>query len=253
MPSPQSKIVHVTDYAIYPIPGFAEPFSSLSHLIGALVFASLTFFLVRRGRGHGASIVSLSVFAFSSVFLLSMSGVYHLLMPGGTARAVLMRLDHAAIFVLIAGTFTPVHIILFRDWWRWGMLGLIWIAAITALVLKAVFFSGFPDALGVALYVGLGWLGAVPGIALWRRFGFGFIRPLLWGALAYTIGPVVGAIYKPVLIPGVIGAHELFHIAVLMGLGFHWYFIHRLADSVWVSGTSHQCPMVAASQAGRLA
>jgi channel protein (hemolysin III family) len=222
----------VTDNAIYPIPGFAEPFSSLSHLVGALVFAWLAFFLIRRGRGHHSGLISLSVFAISSVFLLSTSGVYHLLVPGGTARAVLRRMDHAAIFVLIAGTFTPIHIILFRGKWRWGMLGLVWGTAMMALVLKTMFFDGFPDALGVALYLGLGWLGAVPGIALWRRYGFGFVRPLLWGAFAYTIGAVVGSVSKPVLIPGVIGAHELFHVAVLMGLGFHWYFVYRFAGSM---------------------
>lgn len=245
------KILRVTHYAIYPIPGFADPFSSLSHLISAVVFAWLTFFLIRRGRGHGGSIVSLNVFAFSSVFLLSMSGVYHLLMPGGTTRAVLDRLDHAAIFVLIAGTFTPIHIILFRGWWRWGMLGLIWIAAITALVLKTVFFSGFSNALGVALYLGLGWLGAVSGIMLGRRFGFDFVKPLLWGGLAYTIGAAVESVGEPVLIPGIIGAHELFHIAVPVGLGFHWYFIHRLADGARVERNMALMPDVNSVNAGR--
>ncbi len=223
------KIASMKDNAIQSIPGFAEPFSSLSHLIGALVFALLAFFLIRRGRGDSTRIVSLSVFAVSSVSLLSMSGVYHLLMPGGTARAVLMRLDHAAIFVLIAGTFTPIHAILFRGWWRWGMLAIIWTAAIAALVFKTVFFSGFPQALGVVMYVGLGWLGAISAIALWQRFGFRFVRPLLWGGLAYTIGPMVGFISEPVLISGIVGAHELFHVAVLMGLGFHWYFIDRIS------------------------
>jgi len=226
------NIVRLTNNAVYSIPGFADPFSSLSHLIGAFVFACLAFPLIHRGRGNGGSVASLSIFAFSSVFLLSMSGVYHMLMPGGTARAVLQRLDHAAIFVLIAGTFTPIHIILFRGWCRWGMLALIWIVAITALVLKTVFFSGFPNALELALYLGLGWLGAVSGIALWRRFGFGFVMPLLWGGLAYTIGSVMGFAYNPVLIPGVIGAHELFHVAVLIGLSFHCCFIHRLAGDV---------------------
>jgi channel protein (hemolysin III family) len=171
----------VTDNVIYSIPGFAEPFSSLSHLVGALVFAWLAFFLIRRGRGHRSSLISLSVFAICSVFLLSMSGVYHLLVPGGTAHAVLRRMDHAAIFVLIAATFTPIHIILFRGKWRWGMLGLVWGTGMIAGVLKMVFFNGFPDALGVALYLGLGWLGAISGIALWRRYGFGFVGPLLWG------------------------------------------------------------------------
>jgi channel protein (hemolysin III family) len=228
-------MVRLTNKTIYPIPGFADPFSSLSHLIGALVFARLAFSLIRRGRGRSGHVASLSVFAFSSVFMLSMSGVYHMLMPGGTARAVLQRLDHAAIFVLIAGTFTPLYIILFRGWWRWGMLAVTWITAITGLVSKIVFFRGFPNALGASLYLGFGWLGAVPGIMLWRRFGFAFVKPLLWGGLAYTIGPIVGSVYKPVLIPGVIGAHELFHVAVLIGLGFHWYFIYRLAEAAQVA------------------
>lgn len=217
------------EVAAYPIPGFAEPFSSLSHLGGALVFAWLAFFLVRRGRDTG-SVVSLGIFAFSSVFLLAMSGVYHLLSPVSAARAVLVRLDHAAIFVLIAGTFTPIHVILFSGWQRWGMLALIWVAAIMALVLKTVFFSGFPDTLGVALYLGLGWLGALSGFALWRRFGISFVSPLLWGAFAYTIGPAIESVSAAVLIPGVIGPHEFFHVAVLIGLGFHWRFIYRLAD-----------------------
>jgi channel protein (hemolysin III family) len=221
-------------YAVYSIPGLADPFSSLSHLIGALVFAWLAFYLIRLGRGNGGHAASLSVFAFSSVFMLSMSGVYHMLMPGGTARLVLKRLNHAAIFFLIAGTFTPILIILFRDWWRWIMLGVIWIAAVTGLVLKTLFFSSL-DALGVALYLGLGWLGAVPGILLWQRFGFGFVAPLLWGGLAYTIGALVESVDKPVLIPGVIGAHELFHVAVLIGLAFQWYFIYQLAEAARVA------------------
>jgi channel protein (hemolysin III family) len=222
--------VRLANNTIDVIPGFAEPFSSLSHLIGALVFAWLAFVLIRRGRGHSGHVASLIVFAFSSVFLLSTSGVYHLLTPSGTARAVLQRVDHAAIFVLIAGTFTPVHIILFKGWWRWSILAVIWIAAITALVVKVAFFSSFPIVLGVALYLGLGWFGTVSGIMLWWRFGFAFVKPLLWGGLAYTIGAIVGFVYKPVLIPGVIGAHELSHIAVLIGLGFHWCFIYRLAE-----------------------
>src|SRR6478672_10312211 len=98
----------------YPIPGFSDPFSSLTHLLGAGAFACLTPLLILKGRGDPWRVASLGVFAFSTVFLLAMSGTYHLLSPGTPGRAVLQRLDHAAIFVLIAGTFTPFHCILFR-------------------------------------------------------------------------------------------------------------------------------------------
>src|SRR5207253_742757 len=120
---------------ILPIAGFREPVSSLSHLIGAGVFAVLGFFPIRRGLGSPARVISLAVYVFATIFLLSMSGVYHLLDFGGSARAVLQRLDHGAIFVLIAGTFTPPHIILFRGPGRWGMLLLIWGAAAAGITL----------------------------------------------------------------------------------------------------------------------
>ena len=87
---------------VYPIPGFAEPVSSWTHLAAAGVLFFLSISLLRQGTSAG-QIISLFVFAFSCVFLLSMSGVYHLLPKSGAGSLVLRRLDHAAIFVLIAG------------------------------------------------------------------------------------------------------------------------------------------------------
>lgn len=209
--------------------GFSDPVSSLSHLAGAAVFAVLAVVLLRRGRGDTGRMVALSVFAFSCVLLLSFSGVYHLLVPGTDERAVLKRLDHAAIFVLIAGSFTPVHVILFKGAWRWGMLTVVWGAALAGLILKTVFFSSVPESLGLAMYLGLGWLGIFSGIALARRFGLRYIQPLLWGAVAYTVGAVAEFLRWPVLLAGVVGPHELFHLAVLAGISCHWAFILRIA------------------------
>ena len=118
-----------------PIPGFADPVSSLSHLAGVLAFGILAVPLLLRARGHPGRIAALAVFALGAVFLLSMSGVYHLLPDGSAGRYVLRHLDHAAIFFLIAATFTPVHVILFRGAWRWGMLALIWTVAATGITL----------------------------------------------------------------------------------------------------------------------
>ena len=142
--------------SIYPIPGFAEPFSSLSHLLGAGVFLVLSPFLFRRGLGCNLRTSGLAIFAFGTVFLLSMSGTYHLLDDGGTARRVMRMLDHAAIFVLIACSFTPIHIILFRGWGRWGVLALVWGFAVTAITMKMVYFDTMPQAVGLSLYLGMG-------------------------------------------------------------------------------------------------
>ena len=214
---------------IVSIPGFTEPFSSLSHLVGAGIFAILGFFLLRRGRGNAARIAYLAVYSFACVLLLSMSGVYHLLAFGGQARAVLGRLDHGAIFVLIAGTFTPVHGILFEGLWRLSVLLLIWALAIAGVTVATLFFADLSEWHLLAFYLALGWLGLLSGIVLTRRYGFAFVKPAIWGGLAYTLGALVDFFRWPVLIPGIFGSHELFHLAVLIGLALHWKFIWHFA------------------------
>lgn len=213
------------------IPGFSDPVSSLTHLSGAAVFAVLGAYLVARGRGDGSRVASLVVFVFSCVLLLSLSGVYHLLQHDTVARNVLIRLDHAAIFLLIAGSFTPVHVILLHDRWHRHLLPLIWVAAIAGLMLKSVYFDSMPAWAGLLMYLGLGWLGVISAVTLAHRFSLRFILPLVWGGLAYTLGAVLDHFYWPVLLPGVVGPHELFHLAVLAGIAFHWAFIYRIAVS----------------------
>src|SRR5574341_859304 len=211
------------------IAGFSDPVASLTHLAGAVVFAILGVVLLRRGSGNAGRMLSLCVFAFSCVLLLSLSGVYHLLAPGTAGREVLKRLDHAAIFGLIAGSFTPVHAILFRGAWRWGMLAVIWGAAIAGITLKTLNFAAMPEWVGLAMYLGLGWLGVISAVALARRCGFRFVLPVLWGALAYTVGAVAEFLRWPLLLPGIVGPHEIFHLAVLAGIAWHWAFILSIA------------------------
>jgi channel protein (hemolysin III family) len=212
------------------IPGFSDPVSSLTHLVAALVFAILSILLIARGRGEVRRVISLGVFAFSCVLLLSLSGVYHLLMPETAGRSVLRRLDHAAIFALIAGSFTPVHVILLRDLRYRLLLAGIWAAAIAGLALKTAYFDATPQGLGLVMYLGLGWLGVISTVALVRRFGVRFILPLVWGALAYTLGALADFLGWPVLVAGVIGPHEVLHLAVLIGIAFHWAFIRGIAS-----------------------
>ena len=233
----------------YPIPGFSEPFSSLSHLIGAGAFAILATFLVLRGRDAGSRAL-LSVFAFTCVLLLSMSGVYHLLAPGGTARDVLHRLDHAAIFGLIAGTFTPIHGILFRSWQRRLPLVVIWAAATTGICFRLVFFNSFPQWLGLLIYLLLGWLGLVSVIMVWRRFGRSAIALPLWGGVAYTAGAIVELTHGAVVIPGVIGPHELFHLAVLCGAMFFWIFMYEITTDAFYLKIAHAHQAQSSDQRG---
>lgn len=215
----------LSDAVILSVPGFAQPFSSFSHLAGAGLFVILGFVLLRGAHGQARATAFLAVYALACVVLFSVSGVYHLLALGGTARSVVERLDHAAIFLLIAGTFTPIHGLLFRGWGRWGILALVWTAAIAGITLKTVFFHSVPEWLGLFSYLALGWLGTVSCLRLWLGHGFRFVSLLLAGGVVYTLGGLCDFLRWPTLMPGVIGPHEACHIAVLVAAVMHWRFI----------------------------
>lgn len=212
------------------IPGFSDPVSSLTHLIAAGIFLIVGGLLIAR-KHEALQRLSLVVYVFGVVFALAMSGVFHLLDPGTTARAVLRRLDHAGIFFLIAATYTPVHVFQFRGYMRWLVLGLVWTCAICGIVLKAVFFDDIPEWVSLVLYLGLGWGGAFSTIALYRFFGWRPLKPLVWGALAYTAGATIDFLKWPVVVPGVVGPHELFHLFVLAGVTCHFVYVWRLGKT----------------------
>jgi len=229
------------------VPGLGEPLSAVSHLLAALVFLALSPRLIKRGRGDPLRVLALSIFAFACVFQLLVSGIYHQLAPGSEANLLLLRIDHAAIFFLIAATFTPVHIILFKGFQRWGYLAFIWTAAITGIVLKSMFFAQTPMWLGLTLYLGLGWTGLISGAFLWRRYGYRFMAPLFYGGIAYSLGVVFEVVtaamsgFQP--IPGIVGGHEVFHFAVLLGMAIHWRFIGSFAGR-GIRGTAPTDPAV---------
>jgi channel protein (hemolysin III family) len=215
---------------IIPIPGFSHPVSSIVHLVGAGVFFALTFTLLSRARGDIGRLITLGIFSFACVFMLSISGVYHLLSPYGVPHMVFQRIDHAAIFVAIAATFTPLEWILFPGVRRWVMIILVWVLAITGLTLKVIFFESLPEWAGLGMYLGLGWIGVISGIGVWRQYGTPLLKPLILGGLSYTAGAVLDVMRHPVIIPGVIGPHELLHFAVLAGMGFHWRFLYKALE-----------------------
>jgi channel protein (hemolysin III family) len=216
------------------IPGFSDPISSFTHLfIGVPIFVIMTFVLLWRGRGDTPRMITLGIYGLSNILLFTMSGVYHLLDRESTARHVLQRLDHAAIFLLIAGTFTPTHYILFRGWKRWGPIVFVWIAAIIGITLKSIYFNDLSEFLSLSLYLGLGWIGVISAYFIWYAYGYEHCNPLIWGALSYTIGAVLDYLQYPIIIPGIFGGHELFHIGVLLGAGWFCFFVYQIAPGNW--------------------
>jgi channel protein (hemolysin III family) len=216
------------------IPGFSDPVSAMTHLLGSGVFAVMGFLLVRKGHqaegpGWNGRMTALAVFAFAAVAQLGISGAYHILQPGLFPRLVLQRMDHTAIFFLIAASFVPVHVILFKGWRRWLILLILVSLAVIGITLNFLYFAGLSEIVGLTFYIAMGWVGGYSGYALYRRYGWGFIRPLVWGGIAYTFGGAIEFLRRPVLFEGVVGAHELFHLAVLAGLGFHFRFAFSFA------------------------
>jgi len=215
---------------ITPIPGFSEPVSSLLHLAAAALVLFLAPRLVRRCLDNRERVVSVLVYLFGVLFLFTFSGIYHLLEPDGAARAVIRRIDHAAIWTLIAGTFTAIHVIVFVGFRRWGMLSLVWFLAILGLTLKTIFFHEISEGTGMLFYLALGWLGVISSYLLIQRSGLATAKLLICGGICYSMGALLEFSRFPVLIPHVVGPHELFHLAVIGGAAVHWRLVHRLLD-----------------------
>ena len=237
----------MNNFAIHSIPGFAEPLSCWSHLIAAGVFALLAISLMRRAvrgssqpgaAGPVARVAGVGIFCVSVVVLLAISGVYHLLDFNSTGRRVLLRVDYAAIFFLVAGTYTPICTILLRGFLRAVILVLVWTIAVTGITLKIVFFTQMAGPVGTVIYMVLGCGGFLGVFFFGRRYGVSFVEPLFFGGIIYIAGGAIQLSGYPTLIPGVVGPHEVFHLAVLFGISFHWKFIARFADGQMPQTTS---------------
>jgi hemolysin III len=208
-----------------------DPVNGFTHLAGGLLaVVGLIVLLATAARaGRVDQLVAFGIFGLSLVALYTASSLYHLLplSPSGVSR--LRRLDHVAIFVLIAGTYTPFCLLALGGAWRWGLLSLIWSLALCGVLLK-VLWMGAPRWLSVALYLGMGWVAVVAAPALLRSLPTGGIAWVLTGGLVYSAGALVYGFKRPNLIPGLFGFHELWHLFVVAGSACHfWAVLHYVA------------------------
>ena len=214
----------------YSIPGFYDPMSSLSHLVGTALFLLLAPFLLWSARSSHRTFWFSFQFVFAVLLSLSMSFVYHMMAVGGTARAVMLRLDVAAIFILIASTFTAIHGILLLGKKGWFVIGVLWTIAVTGITLRTIFFDSIPSIIGDGIFLLMGWVGVYSSWLLWQQYRWSAVRPIILGGVFYTIGAIINAQKGLVIIDRVWGPHETFHLFVLAGIGTHWAFIWRIAD-----------------------
>lgn len=212
----------------YPLPGVREPLCSVSHILGAAAFAVLAVAFIRRGGGDRWRTICLAMMACSSVLLLATSGLYHMCWPG-PLREFMVRADVSAVFLLIAGSLTPIYGILFQGAARWVPLLLIWGVTGFGIASRIVSPESSIGPTGVALFLAFGWGNAIVTVVMWRKYGWRFIKPGICAGLSYTFGAIVLMLHAPTVWHGFIGPHELWHAAVLSGMGFHWRFVSTFA------------------------
>jgi hemolysin III len=165
--------------------------------------------------------VAAAIFAGSVVSMFGASALYHRVTWGPAARRWLRRLDHAGIFGLIAGTYTPFGLLVLTGAWRLTVLSIVWTGALAAIVLK-LFWTEAPKWLAAVLGVVLGWVGVVVFPQLLERIGIAGSLLVLAGGLCYTLGAVVYAAGRPDPFPVVFGYHEVFHALVVAAVAFQY-------------------------------
>jgi hemolysin III len=196
-----------------------ERINALTHGIGTVLsIAGLVILVVcAASYGNGWHIVSFSIFGSSLIILYTASTLYHSI-THATAKRVFRILDHSAIFILIAGTYTPFMLVSIRGGWGWSIFGVIWAYAILGIILK-VFYIGRFKKISVAVYVIMGWLCIVAFKEIIANVSSLSLILLIIGGLSYTFGVIFFAWRK---LPY---NHALWHLFVLSGSIFHYFAV----------------------------
>lgn len=205
-------------------PKLREPVNGLMHLTAAILALLGLVWLLILAHDNLLKVVALLIYGLSLVLMFSSSAAYHLVDAGPRSMLLLRKLDHTAIYALIAGTYTPICLHFFSGFWAWGVLAIVWALALGGIVLK-LFVIKTPRGLTAGIYLAMGWLSIMAIRQMLLFMPVGALVWLLLGGLFFTVGAVVYISKKPVLFPGVFGFHEVWHIFVVLGCLSHFIFM----------------------------
>jgi hemolysin III len=214
----------MVDGQVTPVPPRQKPrLRGVLHEVAFFIALVVGILLVTHTDGLRASAAA-AVFAGSVAAMLGASALYHRVTWSVRARPWMRRLDHAGIYLLIAGTYTPVGLLTLRGTMRDVVLGVVWSGAAAAIVLKFVWVAA-PKWLSAVIGISLGWVGvaAMPQVA--RYAGATAVALLAAGGVAYTAGAIVYARRRPDPVPTVFGYHELFHALTLVAVACQYVAI----------------------------
>lgn len=176
---------------------------------------------------HFSEFVATLIYSLSLCGLFGISALYHRPRWSSQARMWMRRLDHSAIFLLIAGTGTPLCMLAIPNDGGMQLLKIIWIAAAIG-VIQSLFWVSAPKWLAALLYIIMGWLAFPYMPELKKALGASGVNLILTGGIVYTLGAVVYALKKPNPSPKYFGYHEIFHILTIVAAGFHFVVIASL-------------------------
>jgi hemolysin III len=205
-----------------------EPVNGLTHLAGAVLAVIGLVVLLVVGWSTPLKVIALLVYGLSLTAMFSASAAYHMVQARERGILILRKLDHSAIYLLIAGTYTPFCLLAFSGFWQWGMLAIIWTLAGAGIVLK-LFLIHAPRWLNAGIYLVMGWLClAAVGemLAVLPGWVLGWLAA---GGVIYSLGAVVYITRILNFKPGVFGFHEVWHIFVLLGAFAHYLAVAGLA------------------------
>jgi hemolysin III len=209
-----------------------EYVNALSHLLGAILSVSVIVVLVTLAALEQKWLHLIGFAVYGTTLFLSFlaSCILHFFLLFGRYRRVLGILDHCAIYLLIAGTYTPFCLTLFAGPTGWALFGVIWSLAVFWIVLKSIFFARMPSLLSNISYLSMGWLVVFLLGPIEEELGFGAIVLMLGAGILYTVGVVIFARGWPNPFPPYFGTHEIWHLAVLGASGLLfcvmlWYLL----------------------------
>lgn len=208
-----------------------EPGSFVTHFIGALfAIAGLVLMIMRASMlGTASHVVGASIFGATLVLLYITSSVYHVISKDSPWKYRFQVLDHVMIFLLIAGTYTPITLITLNGPWGWSLFGTVWGLALLGVACKSVPYlrKHIPHSLVVIIYAIMGWSAVVAIVPLVSTLSGGALALLFSGGAAYTIGIIFFALDTVVERKSLwYGHHELWHLFVIAGSVCHFCLIY---------------------------
>lgn len=204
-----------------------EPGSAFTHLLGFLLaIAGLVLLVVFAARqGTVWHVVGFTIFGTTLILLYLASTIYHFIPITHKAKRIMQRVDHAMIYVLIAGSYTPICFVTLRGAWGWSLFGVVWGLAILGIFWKA--FGKMHPVTSTVIYVLMGWLAVVALVPLKESLSTSALAWLFAGGIFYTVGALIFGLERFVPRTKWIGMHEVWHLFVMAGSFCHFWFVLR--------------------------